>query len=120
MNKEKTTLLKEVSFQNLGNAIRFEPDKFVYDLEISALVHNADLNVIPYYDGVNIEITGDKYIGEHSKVITITSINLKLFFSLLCFMLILLMLIITQKEKEYLKVFYFSVIFLTMVSVSSI
>ena len=73
LDKEKTTLLKDVYFNRLGKTLRFEPDKFVYDLEISALVHSVDLNVTPYYDGVNIEITGDKYIGEHSKVITITS-----------------------------------------------
>ena len=71
--KEKTTLLKDVSFQKLGKTIRFEPNKFIYELEISTLVHDVNLIVNPYYEGVNIEITGNKYIGENSKVITITS-----------------------------------------------
>ena len=71
--KEKSTLLEKIAIEEANFELELEKDKFEYEIAISKRFHEVVLDVTPYYQGVKIEVAGNKYIGERNNIITVTS-----------------------------------------------
>ena len=71
--KEKTTLLDTITFNEISKSIKLEKNKFEYEIDATIMNHSLTLDIVPFYEGVNLVVEGNKYIGEDSKKIVVTS-----------------------------------------------
>ncbi len=75
VNREKTSKIKEINFEDTGIILDFDPDKFNYVLEVPANTHELKMDIVPYFSESLVTVSGDEYITDNDKVIITSSFN---------------------------------------------